>query len=80
MYEGRLVRVREKVSREKDSAQRDLGVGKQEIFNPEEVQKLLKPKNKPSELQTIFPLDQQVKAESESAFQPVVVDNSLDSP
>jgi len=80
MYEGRLVRVREKVSREKDPAQRDLGVGKQEIFNPEEVQKLLKPKNKPNELQTISPSDQQVKAESESAFQPVVVDNSLDSP
>jgi len=80
MYEGRLVRVREKVSLEKDSAQRDLGAGKQEIFNPEEVQKLLKPKNKPSELQTILPLDQQVKAESGSAFQPVVVDSSLDSP
>jgi len=80
MYEGHLVRVREKVSLEKDSAQRDLGVGKQEIFNQDEVQKILKPKNKPSELQTIFPLDQQVKAESESAFQPVVVDSSLDSP
>jgi hypothetical protein len=80
MYEGRLVRVREKVSREEDLMRRDLGVGKQEIFNPEEVQKLLKPKNKPSELQTILPSDQQVKAESESAFQPVVVDSSLDSP
>ena len=80
MYEGHLVRVREKVSREEDSAQRDLGVGKQEIFNPDEVQKMLKPKNKPTELKPIFPLDQQVKAESESASLPVVVDSSLDSP
>jgi len=80
MYEGRLVRVRENVSREEDLAKRDLGVGKQEIFTPDEVQKMLKPKNKPNELQTILPLDQQVKAESGSAFQPVVVDSSLDSP
>ena len=80
MYEGRLVRVREKVSREEDLAKRDLGVGKQEIFTPDEVQKMLKPKNKPNELQTILPLDQQVKAESGSAFQPVVVDSSLNSP
>jgi len=80
MYEGRLVRVREKVSREKDSTPRDLGVGKQEIFKPDEVQKLLKPKNKPNELQTILPLDQQAKAESGSAFQPAVLDSSLDSP
>jgi len=80
MYEGRLVRVRERVSREEDLAKRDLGVGKQEIFNPDEVQKILKPKNKTNELQTILPLDQQVKAESESAFQPVVVDSSQGSP
>lgn len=80
MYEGRLVRVREKVSREEDLTRRDLGVGKQEIFNPDEVQKMLKPKNKRNELQTISPLDQQVKVESESAFQPVAVDSSLDSP
>ena len=80
MYEGRLVRVREKVSREEDLMRRDLGVGKQEIFNPDEVQKMLKPKNKRDELQTISPLDQQVKVESESAFQPVAVDSSLDSP
>jgi hypothetical protein len=80
MYEGHLVRVREKVSREEGSTQRDLGVGKQEIFNPDEVQKMLKPKNKPNELKPIFPLDQQVKAESESASLPVVVDSSLDSP
>jgi hypothetical protein len=56
MYEGRLVRVREKVSREEDSNRRDLGVGKQEVFNPDEVQKILKPKNKPNELQPISPL------------------------
>ena len=80
MHDGRLARVREKVSREEGSTQRDLGVGKQEIFNPDEVQKMLKPKNKPNELKPIFPLDQQVKAESESASLPVVVDSSLDSP
>jgi hypothetical protein len=80
MYEGRLVRVREKVSHEEDLMRRDLGVGKQEIFNPDEVQKMLKPKNKRNELQTISALDQQVKVESESAFQPVAVDSSLDSP
>jgi hypothetical protein len=80
MYEGRLVRVREKVSREEDLMRRDLGVGNQEIFNPDEVQKMLKPKNMRNELQTISPLDQQVKVESESAFQPAVVDSSLDSP
>jgi hypothetical protein len=80
MHDGRLARVREKVSREEGSTQRDLGVGKQEIFNPDEVQKMLKPKNKPTELKPIFPLDQQVKAESESASLPVVVDSSLDSP
>jgi len=80
MYEGRLIRVREKVSREDDLTRRDLGVGKQEIFNPDEVQKMLKPKNKRNELQTISPLDQQVKVESESAFQPVALDSSLDSP
>jgi hypothetical protein len=80
MYDGRLTRVREKVSRGEDSAQRDLGVGKQEVFKPDEVQKILKPQNKPNELQQILPLDQEAKAESRSAFQPVVVDSSLDSP
>jgi hypothetical protein len=80
MYDGRLTRVREKVSRGEDSTQRDLGVGKQEVFKPDEVQKILKPQNKPNELQPILPLDQEAKAESRSAFQPVVVDSSLDSP
>jgi len=80
MYEGRLIRVRERVSREEDLTKRDLGVGRQEIFNPDEVQKILKPKNKPNELKPFSLLDQQAKAESESAFQHVVVDSSLDSP
>lgn len=40
MYEGRLVRVREQVWREEQSA-RDLGPGRQEKFSPEEVEKML---------------------------------------
>ena len=40
MYEGRLVRVRERVGGE-DRELRDLGTGRQEKFSPEEVEKML---------------------------------------
>lgn len=40
MYEGRLTRVREQVLQEADS-QMDLGSGRKEKYNPEEVQKML---------------------------------------
>jgi len=80
MYEGRLIRVSEKVSREEDLNRRDIGIGSQEIFNPDEVQKILKPPKKQNELQSGLPLDPQVKAESRSASRPVVADSSLDSP
>jgi len=80
MYEGRLVRVREKVSREEDLAKRDLGAGKQEIFNPDEVQKILDPKNKSHAVEPIYLLDGKVKAESELASRPGVVGSSPSSP
>lgn len=40
MYEGRLTRIREQVSREEQNP-RDLGPGRQEKFSPEEVEKML---------------------------------------
>lgn len=42
MYEGRLTRVRQHVSREQESGSaRDLGPGRQEKYSPEEVEKML---------------------------------------
>ena len=40
MYEGRLTRVREQVTREEKGA-RDLGPGRQEKFSPQEVERML---------------------------------------
>jgi hypothetical protein len=80
MVEGRFTRVREKVTSEEDSNQRDLGVGKQEIFKPDEVQKMLEPQKKPNGTQPILPLYREVKAEPQSASRPGVVDSSPSSP
>jgi len=80
MVEGRFTRVREKVTSEEDSNQRDLGVGKQEIFKPDEVQKMLEPQKRPNGTQPILPLYREVKAEPQSASRPGVVDSSPSSP
>jgi len=80
MYEGRLVRVRERVNRQEDCTTRDLGAGKQEVFGPNEVKEMLKQKKELDGPQPALPSDQWVKAEPQSASRPVVADSSLSSP
>ena len=80
LYEGRLVRVRERVNRQEDCTTRDLGAGKQEVFGPNEVKEMLKPKKELDAPQAALPSDQWVKAEPQSASRPVVADSSLSSP
>ena len=41
MYQGRLLRVRERVSRDEPNRGRDLGEGKKEMYSPSEVRKIL---------------------------------------
>ena len=41
MYQGRLIRVRERVSRDEPNMGRDLGEGKKEMYSPAEVKKIL---------------------------------------
>ena len=41
MYQGRLLRVRERVSRDEPNMGRDLGEGKKEMYSPSEVRKIL---------------------------------------
>jgi hypothetical protein len=41
MYQGRLIRVRERVAQDDPNMRRDLGEGKKEMYSPAEVKKIL---------------------------------------
>jgi len=41
MYQGRLIHVRERLSYDEPKTERDLGVGRKEMFTPSEVKKIL---------------------------------------
>lgn len=76
MYEGRLTQVRETMIKEDSSAQRDLGAGRKELFDPIEVQKILERKGRTIDPQKPSPVEVPVRAGSGSASQPVVADSS----
>ncbi|NBS13811.1 MAG: hypothetical protein EBT57_03195 [Verrucomicrobia bacterium] len=71
MYDGRLTRVRQRVNREATSTDRDLGEGRREKYNPEEVQKLLKQKPGLPEIQEMVRPALPVRAESPAASRPL---------
>ena len=70
MYQGRLIRVRERVSQDETSRGRDLGEGKKEMFSPSEVKKILEGKPAPIDPLQRVPSQVPVKAESPMASLP----------
>lgn len=70
MYQGRLIRVRERVAQDEPSTGRDLGEGKKEMFSPSEVKKMLEGKPAPIDPLQKVPLQVPVKAESPMASLP----------
>jgi len=76
MYEGRLTQVRETMIKEDSSSKRDLGAGRKEMFDPNEVQKILEGKGRTIDPQKPSPVEAPVRAGSGSAFRPVVADSS----
>jgi len=75
MYQGRLIRVRERVSRDEPNTVRDLGEGKKEMYSPSEVKKILEGQPAPIDPLQKVPLQVPVKAESPMASLPSSVDN-----
>ena len=71
MYEGRLVRIRQRVNREALSADRDLGEGHREKYSPEEVQRLIQQKPGLPEIKETVRPALPVRAESPAAFRPL---------
>jgi hypothetical protein len=80
MYEGRLTRVRETVVRDDSLGKRDLGVGRKEMFSPNEVQRLLEAKGRTTDPHQPSPAKAEIRAGSAGAFQPVVAGSSPNSP
>ena len=70
MYQGRLIRVRERVARDEPNTGGDLGEGKKEMFSPSEVKKILEGKPAPIDPLQKVPLQVPVKAESPMASLP----------
>jgi hypothetical protein len=70
MYQGRLIRVREKVAQDDPNMGRDLGEGKKEVFSPSEVKKILEGKPVPIDPLQKAPEKVPVKAESPMASLP----------
>jgi len=75
MYQGRLIRVRERFSQDEPSRGRDLGEGKKEMFSPSEVKKILEGKPAPIDPLQKVPLQVPAKAESPMASLPSSVGN-----
>lgn len=71
MYEGRLTRVRQQVSRDATSTERDLGEGRGEKYSPEEVQKLLQQQPGLPEIKETVRPALPVRAESPVASRPL---------
>ena len=80
MYEGRLTRVRERVNQQDPTQGRDLGPGRRENFQPNEVQKMIEERKRPMDVHQATPEEIKIKAAPEGAFQPVTADNSPSSP
>ena len=75
MYQGRLLRVRERVAQDDPKMRRDLGEGKKEMYSPSEVKKILEGQPAPIDPLQKVPLQVPVKAESPMASLPSSVDN-----
>ena len=73
LYEGRLTRVRQQVSRASTSTDRDLGEGHREKYSPEEVQKLLQQQPGLPEIKELVKPALPVRAESPVASRPLAV-------
>ncbi len=70
MYQGRLIRVRERVTQDDPSMGRNLGEGKKEVFSPSEVKEILEGKPAPIDSLQKAPVKVPVKAESPMASLP----------
>jgi len=71
MYQGRLIRVRERVSRDEPNMGRDLGQGKKEMYSPAEVRKILEGQPAPIDPLHAAPVKVPIKAESPMASLPL---------
>jgi len=67
MYQGRLIRVRERVSRDDPNMGRDLGEGKKEMYSPSEVRKILEGQPAPIDPLKAAPVNVPIKAGSPMA-------------
>jgi hypothetical protein len=70
MYQGRLIRVRERVAQDNPNMGRNLGEGKKEIFSPSEVKKMFEGKPVPIDPLQKAPVKVSTKAESPMASLP----------
>jgi hypothetical protein len=70
MYQGRLIRVRERVAQDNPNMGRNLGEGKKEVFSPSEVKKILEGIPAPIDPLQKTPVKVPVKAESPMASLP----------
>jgi len=70
MYQGRLLRVRERVSRDEPNMGRDLGQGKKEMYGPSEVRKILEGQPGPIDPLQAAPVKVPIKAVSPMASLP----------
>ena len=75
MYQGRLIRVRERVAQDNPNMGRSLGEGKKEVFSPSEVKKILEGIPAPIDPLQKTPGKVPVKAESPMASLPSSVGN-----
>jgi len=70
MYQGRLIRVRERVAQDDPNIRRDLGEGKKEMYSPSEVKKILEGQPAPIDPLQKAPVKVPIKAESPMASLP----------
>lgn len=70
MYQGRLIRVRERVAQDDQNMRRNLGEGKKEVFSPSEVKKMFEGKPAPIDPLQKAPVKVPIKAESPMASLP----------
>jgi hypothetical protein len=70
MYQGRLIRVRERVAQDDPNMRRDLGEGKKEMYSPSEVKKILEGQPAPIDPLQKAPVKVPIKAESPMASLP----------
>ena len=67
MYQGRLIRVRERVAQDDPKMRRDLGEGKKEMYSPSEVKKILEGQPAPIDPLQKAPVKVPIKAGSPMA-------------